>query len=249
MKSRVLVLFWLTTIITAIPALASEASSQKAYEQIYPEYAEYCGLSQITKVSTVGIKEVGGQGGHAVFLIRGACHDHSYNYPRLKVCEASDPLPHEVGTSVNSDFISVNWSAVDSKDFLFTGGIKPNERFDLAAYNRVQREAQAMDIMNGVRIHPELFKNKTPGMNDITYQYQDSIGTDYGVSLGRNMSCARVPMNRQQVQEIVDYYNSRNDYFQENHIDFAWSFLNDNCSHLPYNALAQAGFWAAQVFF
>jgi hypothetical protein len=238
----------LTSLLLAVSALTRPlygVAAEPDYEKIYPQYVEYCGLSQITKVSTYGIKEVGGQGGHAVFLIRGACHDHSYPYARLKICEESDPLPHEVGTSVNSDFQTYNWVATDSKDFLFYGGIKPGQDFDVAAYNQVQLKAQEMDVLNGMHYHTELYaKNETPGMNDVTYMYQDSIGTDYGANLGRNMTCDRLPVSRQQLQEIVDYYNSRNDYYYLNHINFEWSFLNNNCAHLPHNALAEAGFWA-----
>jgi hypothetical protein len=217
---------------------------ESVYDRLYSQYAEYCGFSQIVKTATEGSKDVGGQGGHSAMYFRGICRDRSRGFPLLKVCEPSDPLPHEVGVSIDGDFMNVNWIAVDTRDFFFFADIRPDQDFDLNAYNRAQKQAMRMQLMQGVTIHPDLLKNKVAGQTDLDYLYQDSFATDYGINMGRNMSCARIPLNTEQLQQAVNLYNSRNHYYHDNNIPYVWDVFSNNCTHLPYDSLAQAGVWS-----
>jgi hypothetical protein len=80
-------------------------------------------------------------------------------------------------------------------------------------------------------------------MSERDYMYEVSVATDYALAFGRDRYCARVPMNRTEMGEIVDYLNRLNEPYRTGRSEFEWDVLRNNCAHMVHNALAAVGLW------
>jgi hypothetical protein len=72
------------------------------------------------------------------------------------------------------------------------------------------------------------------------YSVRLMLATEFGLNLGRNVYCARLPITRELLTPMVDELNSLNDQTQAKG-EFDWSALHDNCAHTTHNAVAAAG--------
>jgi hypothetical protein len=145
------------------------------------------------------------------------------------------------GVSMDGNFSNANWVVTPGRDFFITGGVPQGEPLTLARYHQVQHTAERMGLLDGIVFRPELFDDKPPGMSDEDYRYDLSIGTDYAMSLGRGLYCARVPVSRPQMVDIVTFLNAKNGMYDRGSRHFDSSVFLDNCIHLAINALAAAG--------
>lgn len=222
---------------------APTAQAEQLYDRLYPYYAEICAVSELKKKPGLGIDISSGMGGHSIIYLNGVCRDRSAHYPVIRLCGREAPEDRGVGLSVNAHFKNAAWVATDGPDFLFHGTLKPGERVTQAVYERTIAEAKALGIYDGVEFHAEVFDDKPPKMSRREYKYEVSAATDYAVGFGRDRYCARVPLDRAQMQQVVDFLNRLNDRYRGGAQTFDWNVLNNNCSHVSHNALAAAGVW------
>lgn len=231
-------------------APAAGPSAPSVYDQLYPSYAEFCAATQIRKKPGFGLPVRGGVGGHGVLYLRGACRDKTVGYPRITLCDPVDGangVEPGVGVSVNSDFQNVNWTAVDTKAFFLTGDLKPGERLDREAYVRARQKAVDIGVLKGIEFHPELFSQKLTGMSDFEFMLEDTMGTDYAISFGRNLYCARLPVTRPMLSKMVDWLNEQNDQYYLTGKRYQWSGVKDNCTHTTHNAYHAADVWGREA--
>jgi hypothetical protein len=111
------------------------------------------------------------------------------------------------------------------------------------SYARTQDKAMAMGILDGVVFHSAVLEDKPPGMTERDYMYEVSIATDYALEFGRDRYCARVPLSRDKMRDIVRYLNAVNLPYRSGQQVFHWNVVSNNCAYLAHNALAVAGYW------
>ncbi len=226
-------------------AHAAGAGDDELYSSLHAYYAEFCAVSQILKKPGFGAEiRGGGPGGHSVLYLNGVCRDKSAHYPTVQVCDATSSVGRQgVGLSVNAHFKNANWIATEGKNFFFHGNLEPNERLTRHAYDRTQAQARDMAILDGVEFHSEVFDDMPAGMSRNDYMYEVSIATDYAIGFGRDRYCARVPMDRGKMTEMVAFLNHLNAAYKDGKQDFEWDVLRNNCAHMTHNALAAVGLW------
>ena len=218
------------------------ASEEQIYTRLYPTYAEICAVSQLGKKSGFGAEISSGIGGHAVLYLNGVCRKRDVDYPVLAMCDETNDPADGVGLSVNAHYQNAEWVAVEGRKFFFDGDLAPGEPLTKAAYRRTQSEALAKGVFKGVTFHDEVYEDMAPGFTPATYQYEMSVATDYAITFGRNRYCARVPLDRAQMQIIVGYLNEQNAPYRAGEV-FDWNLFEHNCAHLNHNALAAADIW------
>jgi hypothetical protein len=225
----------------SVSALAASPNPPKLYDQLYPYYAQYCAVTQLKPLDG---SNGGGTGGHGVLYLKGVCRDKSVHYPHLKLCEEStiDLSNPEAGTSISVDqiFQNANWMASDGKDLLITGGLPEGQRLDQAAQDRIIHHVLSLHLFDGIKIHPQYMKDKPKAMSEEEYIVRTTLATEYGLNLGRNVFCSRIPIERKMLQPMVDYLNSLNDFYRKNG-NYKWSAIYNNCAHTAHNAIAAAG--------
>jgi hypothetical protein len=218
------------------------ASDAQIYAGLYPTYAEICAASQLGKKSGFGAEISSGIGGHAVLYLNGVCRRREVDYPVLAMCDEIGDHADGVGLSVNAHYRNAEWVATEGRSFFFNGDLKPGQPLTKDGYRRIQDEALAKGIYKAVTFHDEVYDDMAPGFTQATYQYEMSVATDYALTFGRNLYCARVPLDRAQMQIIVKYLNDQNAPYRAGEI-FDWNLFEHNCAHLNHNALAAAGVW------
>ena len=243
MAAAVCSLLQLTACSPANFNIAGARSDEGRYAALYPEFLEYCAASEIKKKPGFGTPIVGGDGGHAAFYLNGACRVPGQGYPVLGMCDEVPSAGTGVGVSMDGNFSNATWIATPGRSFFFEGGLKPGERLTRASYQRIQGEARRLGLLDGIRFDPAVFADQPRGMSREDYKYDISIGTDYGLGLARGRYCARVPVSRQQMVRIVSNLNAINARFRYGPESYESGVFQDNCVHLPHNALAAADFW------
>jgi hypothetical protein len=215
------------------------------YEQFHPYYVELAALSELRKMPGFGVPIRSGMGGHSLLYLNGVRLDRAEGYPVLKLCAPdASPAEHGVGISVNSHYKNANWVAAEGRDFVWQGALEPGERLTRDAYERTQHQAQAMGMLEGVRFHDHLFRDKPSGMPVDDYMYEISVATDYAIRFGRDTYRACVPLDHKRMAGIVDFLNGLNAPYRAGARVFHWRLFNNNCAHVAHNALAVAGVWA-----
>jgi len=215
------------------------------YERFYPYHAELCALSELRKKPGFGVPVQSGMGGHSLLYLSGVCLDRRAGYPMLRLCDPdAPPTRHGVGISVNAHYKNANWVAVEGRDFVWRGALKPGERLTREAYGRTQDRAKAMCLLDHIEFHDHLFRRKPHGMSKRDYMYEISVATDYAACFGRHAYRARVPLDRRRMSAIVDFLNDLNAPYRDGSRVFRWKVFNNNCSHVAHNALAAGGIWA-----
>lgn len=221
------------------------AATTPSYNALYPYHAELCAASQFRKLPDTGIEiEGGGFGGHAVIFLNGVCLQKDAHYPVLKLCDAGfNPEEDGVGISVNDHYLNANWIATQGRSFFFHGLLREGEGLTRTAYDATVEEARRRGVLDGVIFRDVYLKARPAGLDEATYKYQISLGTDYALSYARDRYCAKVPLTRAQMSDAVTYLNQVNAPYRQGHETFKWSVITNNCSHLYHNVLSAAGVW------
>lgn len=223
--------------LSALPAFAADAPD--LYSKLFPYSVEIC---MGTQTRQVGYAE-GGSAGHSVAYIHGACIDRDYPYPQLKMCDPS----HGVGVSDDQVLKNVNWIAVEDRDFFFNGSYPADKAFDQQDYEKVVAKAIATGMFDNIQVQSKY--SQDPGENpnkypDATFLPHEAIGSDYGLTLVRNVYCSRIPFSRDALANAIHELNEVNHHYYVEGNEFTWDVLKNNCAHATHNALAAAGYWS-----
>lgn len=226
---------FITTLFIRSVAIAADVMD--AYSKVYPFSAEICAGTQVNPVNGAA----GGKAGHIAVFLHGACSDRSQGFPQMKLCTS------DRGTSASADMVldNVNWIGTDGRDFLLTGGVSTDAPFDDNTYEKIVSKARDSRMFDNIHMHASYLapaenpKNQT----EMDLLSHEAVGTDYGMSLTRNVYCARVPMTQAQVQKSIDYLNGLNQHYYLGKVQYKWDMIEDNCAHLAHNTLSAAGYW------
>ena len=219
-----------------------ERRPDPAYDQLFPYYVELCATSQFRSK----LKGEGGVAGHAVMYIKGACKDENAPFPQLRRCrvaatELNDP-EHGAGASVGRWFRNVNWVAVPGYELFYEGNLKPGEPLTQARFEATVHEAISKGVYKGVEFHVSPSVGAKASLDD--FIAQEGIGTDLALQFARSVFCARLPVTRPMLDEIIAFLNDKNREYAEGDADYNWSVWADNCAHTLRNALAAANIWS-----
>jgi hypothetical protein len=215
------------------------------YDALFPYYVELCAVSQIRS----NFAPHGGSPGHAAMYIKGACRDPSTRYPTLKLCgDDVDPTDPESGSgvSVNKMLRNVNWIATPGKRLFYHGDLDPDEVLNVDTGIAAIYAAEAAGVFEGVDVHAPY---RPPEDDEDAFLYlaaAETLGTDFALTFGRTVYCARLPLGRRQVADVIEYLNDLNSDYARGGRDYNWSGYNDNCSHTLRNSLAAAGIWQSK---
>ena len=211
------------------------------YDALFPYYVELCALSQVR----ANFAPHGGSAGHAAMYVKGACRDDSTEFPTLKLCDQDvDLTDPEAGTgvSVNKLLRNVNWMAVPGKRLFYYGNLGPGDVLNVETGIAAIDAAKRAGVFRGLDIH-----DSPPDDDEEAILYltaSETLGTDFALNFGRTVYCARVPLGRRQLVDMIEYLNDLNRDYARGGKDYSWSGYNDNCSHTLHNSLAAAGVWA-----
>src|SRR5215468_8799875 len=219
-----------------------ERRPDPAYDKLFPYYVELCATSQFRSKR----KGEGGIAGHAVMYIKGACKDERAPFPQLRRCrvaatELDDP-EHGAGISVGRWFRNVNWVAVPGYELFYKGNLKSGERLTQAHFDAAVHDAIDKGVYKGVEFHASPSVGAGAGLEE--FIAQEGIGTDLALQFARSVFCARVPITRPMLDEIIAFLNDKNREYAEGDADYNWSVWADNCAHTLRNALAAANIWS-----
>jgi hypothetical protein len=215
------------------------------YDALFPYYLELCAVSQIR----AHFAPHGGSPGHAAMYVKGACRDGSTEFPTLKPCgpevDLTDPESGS-GVSVNKILRNVNWIATPGKRLFYYGNLEPDEVLDKEKGLAAIYAAEAAGVFEGVDVHGEY--KPPPGDEDalLYLAAAETLGTDFALNFGRTVFCSRLPLERRQLEDVIEYLNDLNRDYALGGYDYDWSGYNDNCSHTLHNALAAAGVWPSK---
>ena len=233
-----------TTACSTVDFVRPGSTDHLTYARLIPHFAEFCALSQIKQKRRLDAEILGGIGGHAVFYLNGACRASNAGQTTIQLCDEPGAEPADgVGISMNAHFRYAKWVATPGRDFFLHGNLRPEAPLTLAGYDEVQAEARRLGIYDGVDFHEVVYDDMPPDVSREAWKYAVSVGTDYGISLGRGRFCARVPVTRSQLAVMVEFLNAQNAPYRAREAESYWNLVQDNCIHLAHNALAAAGVW------
>jgi hypothetical protein len=243
----VLLWFVVTTACARVKTVVIETRRpEPVYEQLYPYYVEVCAVSQIRPI---GAKK-GGSAGHAVVYLKGVRRQEDAPFPTIKLCEddcvdINDPETG-VGISVNKMFKNVNWVAIPGKQLFYHGNLSAKERLTQEHFEATFHEAVDLGIFRGVEVHERVLETKPADLTTEEFIASRSLGTDYGLKFGRSIFCARLPVTKDMLRDIIAFLNELNREYATGEAHYNWSGYHDNCSHAIRNALANADIWKSK---
>ena len=217
---------------------------QHTYNALFPCYVEVCAVTQFHQTGA----KPGGWGGHATLFVNGAEIEAGAGYPRLRLAAAGTGLRDPdsgTGISVNKIFDNVTWVAIPGRDEFFGGGLAPEETLDEEFYEAAVHKATDAGWFSGIGIKDEVIRQRPPAMPSAEFVVRLSIGTDYALNFARTAYCARLPMSREALGEVIAYLNGVNESAQRS--GYTWNMYTNNCSHVAHNALAAAGVWDTKM--
>jgi len=222
--------------------IIAERRPDPVYDQLFPYYVELCATSQFRSK----LKGEGGVAGHAVMYIKGACKDEQAPFPQLRRCrvaatELNDP-EHGAGVSVGRWFRNINWVAIPGYELFYEGNLKFGEPLTQAHFEAAVHDAIEKGVYKGVEFHDYPSANTGAGLEN--FVANEGIGTDLALQFARSVFCARLPVTRPMLDEIIAFLNNKNREYAEGDADYNWSVWADNCAHTLRNALAAANIWS-----
>ena len=158
--------------------------------------------------------------------------------------DLSDP-DSGTGISVNKIFDNVTWVAIPGRDQFFRGGLAPEQALNKDFYEAAIQKATTAGWFAGIGIKDMVMRQRAAAMRPEEFVVRHSIGTDFALNFARTAYCARLPMSRDAIGNVIAYLNSANESAQKS--GYTWNMFTNNCSHVAHNALAAASVWDPKV--
>lgn len=226
---------------------------EKSYDEQHPYYLKYCATTKYHprkgKHGTVA--------GHTVFYLKGVCSDKSIGPSGLKLCpEDADYSEPDLGTglSVDKGLKNVNFFTFPTRKLFLSADLQEGETFTPEIKQKIVRGVLEENVFAGVEQHK--YPQSVQAGGEYEHLANARFGTDYGLSMARNLYCLNIPFPRGVMGELVDFLNELNASYENSVGDdfrgvlkcgvkhdsnFHWSAFWDNCTHTPINALASVG--------
>lgn len=230
-------------------AMAQVSYADTAYEALFPYYVMACGSTQETS---------GNAWGHAVTYLKGVCRERvppadievGKKAPapwKLKICSADD-LSEDVSLageavqkgiflSANARVANSHWIAVPGRNLGLSGGLPATASLDAKFHEQLLKRIVDLGVYSGLQLHSSSqrqFEVRDFGESLDHYLAEYALTSDYGLTLGREVKCWKIPVNIKQMSAIVTWANKINEevYF--------WDAIQSNCNHFVVNILAAA---------
>jgi hypothetical protein len=200
------------------------------YDQLFPFYTTQCAVNQMVKKSN---EPPGGQYGHSLLYIKGACRDTSAAYPKLKMCEAGDGQPTGAIVSLDSIYLNTKFIVMDGKELMFNAGLGKDQPLTQDYFDQIVAKALKTGAAKGITL--------TDGTTDEESVIRRSTQTDWALSFAHDAACVRIPMNQKQIQAMVDTLNTTNEPYITGKKQFHWNEISDNCVTLIRDTFAKIG--------
>ena len=214
--------------------LPTEHRPDPIYDSLFPYYVELCALSQFRGKDN----DIGGVPGHSVLYLHGACRDPKSAYPQLCLCEEADTAYDGVGVTVNRYIKNANWIAIPGRKLFYKGNLGPDDRVTKQAVDSVTQQAIELGLYDGLELLDDV-KEK----NLADFIREESVGTDFALTFARSIFCARLPVTKAMMKEMILFLNDLNNQYNTGQKVYHWDGLHDNCAHMTHNALAAASIW------
>jgi hypothetical protein len=215
----------------------------RTYEALFPYYADLCAVSRFNRI---GIEQ-GGSAGHAVLYLKGVCRDEGAPFPTVKMCpERVDDVRnprHGVGVSVNAAFRNVNWVVYPGRSLFFGGNLRRGQPLTQAHLEATRDAIVAQGLLRGVEVREEKLTGVLPGSPEQRIA-ESLLGTDVAIRFARSIWCTAVPLEREQMERVVEHLNGLNQRARSTEQGFEYSLYYDNCLRALHDSLAAAGVWA-----
>lgn len=225
--------------------------SKTTYDELYPYYMKYCSASRYHPKKKFG--RPGGSPGHAILFLKGACLDKTSSPFRLKICNLQDDYTNPelgVGISTNRHFKNVNFVNIPSQKIFFGTNNMNNQNFTPMKKNLLIKKFIQEGYINGIEFHKN--KKLPQNIDPIAYYAHNMFGTDYAISLARNLYCINIPINRELTKIVIQKLNHVNDSYGNSYgqkyrgsskkdNSYHWHGIYDNCTHTLINLLAHLG--------
>ena len=227
------------------------------YDLYYPYYYKYCSTTKFHPQRGKGIP--GGIAGHAVFYLKGVCIDPNIRPLGIKMCDKNQDLKNPntgVGISVDRWLSNTSFFVIPSLDIFIGGKLDNIENFDSHKKQAIVQKALDMGLFDNIQFHEEAYPNSLLKEDRKEFIANYSFGTDYALSMARNLYCINIPTKKEIMQKIVTWLNKRNiDYrnsqgkpfrgffcrSKKKDNKFYWNGISDNCAHPVVNSLASIG--------
>ncbi|MBI2601944.1 MAG: hypothetical protein HYW48_02715 [Deltaproteobacteria bacterium] len=234
-----------------LPALPG--SLGREYDELHPYYVKYCTTTKLSPMPGKG--KAGGIPGHAVFYLKGVCPDKSVGPSGLNLCpDDRDYTDPDLGLGLSTDrFLkNANFFVIPTRKLFLSADLSVGETFDDAVKERMIKQVEEEKLFQDFEFHEDAFPKDLPEAEREHYMAGISLGTDFGVGMGRNLYCINVPVPRPVMGLIVGYLNELNCSYKKSEgipyrglvktdNDYHWDGLWDNCTHTPINAMAAVG--------
>lgn len=241
----------------------------KVFNEMHPYNYKYCATTQYSPKSGDG----GGKAGHAFIVLSKVCLDKSQGpsvVPDMVMCDTLDDYKNgtldindpdlAMGISVDSALKNVKFFTIPGLN-LSTGGriLGNNEIFDDKKKEEIIKLAMERGSFWGLDVHDSVYKNGgIDNPESLSREEKEkfigsfALGTDYAISLGRNLYCQNIPITRSMTSNLVDELNKdrkaapkdssyRGVLTYDSKVDnsYHWDGIFDNCTHLAINSFAK----------
>lgn len=227
------------------------------YDALYPYYMKFCATTKYHPYKDKGVE--GSIAGHGLYYFKGLCADHSVSPAKLKLCSGDSDFSSSetgIGLSVNKGLKNVNFIMIPGLRLFLAANIFEQESFDFDIKTRIIDEILQLKIFQGIEFHDEMIPATTRPEDREEFIARYTFGSDYAISMARNLYCINIPMNQSVMGYMANFLNQINTSHlqskgspyrgifgqgvkKDNY--FYWNGVYDNCVHPGLNALASLG--------
>ena len=157
-----------------------------------------------------------------------------------------------VGISVDGGLKNVSFFVVPGTKMFFGTDLLRNQPLTPIARANIIQSAMNEGIFTDIQFYDAFFPSTLHSTHQEEYIARYVFGTDYAMTLARNLYCIHVPMSRPIMKQVVNHLNELNSSLtcsvgqpyrggKKKDPFFHWHGIYDNCTHTPINALAAIG--------
>lgn len=233
-------LFLCSQIIQAEAPLPVRVDS--GYDARNPYYVKYCSVTQLAPKDAHGKK--GGVPGHGLFYLKGVCRAPEVGPSGLKLCGADADLNNPntgVGISVDRGLKNASFLVVPTLGLFLGIDFSTGRLFDEKTKTSIVKNVVKSGLFKGIEFRTTIVPETVKPEDRERFIARYIFGTDYALSMSRNLYCVNVPVTKDMMSIMVDHLNERNAFYANQDNGYEWNVIYDNCAHAAINTLAAIG--------